>query len=73
MGMGSGICRSPEMVTFKDYNTATDIFSFGCIMYELFARTLRSAHLCAGNPGPSAVISYAEKVVICPFAPAPKT
>lgn len=50
------------MVSFEEYGTATDIFSFGCLMYELYSRTLRSVLLCALRPDPNAVIDYAHKV-----------
>eukprot|EP00884_Botryococcus_braunii_P023076 jgi/Botrbrau1/9452/Bobra.0252s0073.1 len=59
---GAYMYMSPEMVLFKKYDTATDIFSFGCVMYELYSRTLRSVLLSALHVDPNAVIDYANKV-----------
>ena len=45
-----------QMVQHSQYSEKVDIFSLGCLMYELFSRQLCSAALLAKTGGDAAVL-----------------
>jgi hypothetical protein len=50
---------------YERYNEKVDVFSLGCLMYELFARELRSAALLAQTPDGELIRQYALRVHCC--------
>ena len=42
---------SPEVTRHEPYNTKTDVYSFGIMMYEIFSRQMLSTTAEAADPG----------------------
>eukprot|EP00884_Botryococcus_braunii_P009138 jgi/Botrbrau1/18225/Bobra.53_1s0082.1 len=59
---GAYMYMSPEMLKGQPYGPATDVFSLGMLMYELFSGYLRSACLDPNGVDPHAVEKMAHKV-----------
>ena len=67
-------CSCCSQVTkCEDYNEKVDVFSLGCLMYELFARELRSAALLAQVPDGELLRQYALQVRLLQLSLAPGT
>ena len=43
--MGSYMYMAPEVFLEGAYSDKSDVYALGCVMYELFARTLRVLYL----------------------------
>jgi hypothetical protein len=56
------------MLLNKNYDTATDVFGLGVLMYELFSRYLRSVIVCTNRDDPKLLQNYAYKVGTAVFA-----
>ena len=61
-----------QVTRHEPYNEKADVFSLGCLLYELFARELRSAALLSQHADAMATAArdYAHKVGCCHMADA---
>lgn len=50
------------MISHQPYDERTDVFALGCLIYELFARQLRSVALFTHGTDPSLLTGFALKV-----------
>ncbi|KAK9828455.1 hypothetical protein WJX72_000073 [[Myrmecia] bisecta] len=59
---GAFMYMAPEVMLGQEYNQQIDIFSLGCIMYELFLRDLRMVHVCRHIADTQMLKNYATEV-----------
>ena len=53
---------APEVYRSQNYNEKADVFSFACIMYEVFARFIVSTSVVGPTGDPDTARVYAHKV-----------
>jgi len=61
---GSFMYMAPEVYDSEAYNEKADVFSFACIMSELYSRYILSTQIVGPTGNPDAAMAYAEKVSI---------
>ncbi len=66
---GSFMYMAPEVFDSEAYNEKADVFSFACIMSELFSRFILSTQVVGPTGNPNAAMVYAEKVTPAPLPP----
>ena len=59
---GSFMFMAPEVYRSQNYNEKADVFSFACIMYEVFARFIVSTSVVGPTGDPETARIYAHKV-----------
>ena len=59
---GSFMFMAPEVYRSQNYNEKADVFSFACIMYEVFARFIVSTSVVGPTGDPDTARIYAHKV-----------
>jgi serine/threonine protein kinase len=59
---GSFMYMAPEVFEAEAYNEKADVFSFGCIMSELYSRFILSTMVVGPTGNPHAAMVYAQKV-----------
>ncbi len=66
---GSFMYMAPEVFDSEAYNEKADVFSFACIMSELFSRFILSTKVVGPTGNPNAAMVYAGKVIMLPYPP----
>lgn len=59
---GSFMYMAPEVYSARQYNEKADVFSFGCLLHEVFARLVLSTLVVGPTGNPQAAKIYAHKV-----------
>ena len=65
--VGTPMYMAPEVFDSEAYNEKADVFSFACIMSELFSRFILSTQVVGPTGNPNAAMVYAEKVAPPPL------